>query len=230
MQAEAEWPRGMPMRGTGPESDLQPEFCERASSWWVRARWSDGRLVSPLDVGIPRLVRLVATLLAMCGVWLNGHAGLPVSLMVPYPIFTAALLVVAGAWCLAGSNCRRCRLADKAPSSLVASGRTLSPFGWWRAPRWPDGRHIADDRLANALAVLGSVLLLAAVWMLGRSGIPPTGIDTRWAPLSALLVLPACLTAVVTSARAISLPTPPELPATSGGQEPDRRSTESQRS
>lgn len=185
-----------------------PECC--APRWWRAPRWPDGRLVSPHDVGILWWVHLVVLLLAASGFWLLGQTGHPISATAPRAGPIAACMALASACCLAVSNVRRWRLAQTARSALLIGDRAVSACAapspmWWRVARWPDGRHVADDLIANTLAVLGLLSILAAAWVFGGSGILETGIDSRYGLLSAVLVLPASLTALVSSKRAMAL-------------------------
>ena len=170
-------------------------------------------------------MQLVGVLLAASGCWILGQAGLPVAVTAPRAALVTASMAVAASCCLVVSNARRWRLVHRQKSLLAVGDRTISGYAdssqhWWRVARWPDGRYVADDGIAYTLAVLGAMLGLATAWMSGASGIVETGLDARWARLSAVLVLPACLTAIATSRRAVSLAARSELPVEAGRSEP----------
>ena len=180
------------------------------STWWRAPRWPDGRLISPLDVGVPLWVLGIVVLLVAGAMWLLGQTGLPTSLTVPRAGLVLAVLAVASAACLVASNVRRWRLSQELWRSTVADDRAASAWAapslrWWRPARWPDGLYVADGLIANTLAVLGVCSILAAAWVFGGAGVIETGVGNRWGSLAPVLVLPASLTAFVTSRRAMTL-------------------------
>ena len=182
-----------------------------SSRLWRRARWSDGRTISPLDDGIPVWARLSAMLLGMAGFWLYGRFDLPLVGTMPDARLLGVTLAVAAIGCwLASNGCLRAVAARTFPSSVpdgedrYAVARPWSR--WWRPARWPDGRHVAtNDRLAAVLAVASAVLGITATWIFGRAGVPGIDVSGSWRRLGVLLFVPLLLLSYVSSRRIMDL-------------------------
>ena len=181
------------------------------TSVWRRARWPDGRLISPLDDGIPRWVRVIAFAPAIVGIWLVGQSGLPVSGTVPFAPLVLVALVVLAACCWLLSNARLWALTEAAPPAEV-EGRTArfaaSPVSHrlWRPARWPDGRRVGGgDWVAVTLTWAGVALVIAADWVLGSMDVAGIDIADRWASVAVLVSLPASLLAFVSNRRIVAL-------------------------
>ena len=49
----------------------------RCGSAWRRPRWGDGRLISPLDDGISKWVKIIVGCSTAAGFWLHGQVNRP---------------------------------------------------------------------------------------------------------------------------------------------------------
>ena len=182
----------------------------QGTSVWRRPRWPDGRLISPLDDGIPQWFRVVAFALGIVGIWLIGQSGRPFSATVPYAPLVLVSLLIAAACCWVVSNTRLWALPDAAPlavegeASRFAAG--LVSHRLWRPARWPDGRHVGGgDRIAEAFRWSSVALVIAADWVFGSVDVAGIDIGDRWAGAAVLLCSPVWLLAFVSNRRIVAL-------------------------
>ena len=177
------------------------------TSVWRRPRWPDGRLMSPLDDGIPPVVRVIVYALAFVGCWSYGQPGSVLNATVPFVPVVLVLLLIVALCCWLVLNGRLWALVDAALSPLVASDTSsFTPAPGlqrlWRPARWPDGRYVGGgDRIAQAAGSLGGLSLLAAGWVLGTMNVAGLVASSVWWSVGVLLCLPMILLSVVSSRR-----------------------------
>lgn len=183
----------------------------RRTSVWRRACWPDGRLISSLDDGIQKWIRVAAVASAIVGIWLFGQSGRPVSVTVPYAQLVVAALVVLAACCLLLANARLRALAEAAPSPGRRQNGSIRRWSGLaravRPVRWPDGRHVGGgDRISEAAIWLGVALMMAADWVFGRMNIAGIDLGDQWASrLGVVLCLLPVLLLIVSNRRIVAL-------------------------
>lgn len=181
------------------------------TSVWRRPRWPDGRLMSPLDDGIPPRVRVIVYALAFVGFWSYGQPGSILNATIPFVPVVLVLLLIVALCCWLVWNGRLWALVDAASSPLVVSDTpSFTPAPGlqrlWRPARWPDGRYVGGgDRIAQAAGSLCGLSLLAAGWALGTMNVAGLPASSGWWSVGALLCLPMILLSAVSSRRLTSL-------------------------
>lgn len=179
---------------------------EAGTSVWRRPRWPDGRLISPLDDGIPHWVRVLAIAPLFVWIWVLGQTAFPVPVTVPHAPMVLVSLLFAIACCWLESNRRFRELADASPPpaggeaprfDAATATQTL-----WPAARWPDGRHVGgDDRIAEALKWLGVSLGVAASWVFGSVYVAGADAGDWWTNMEWLLTVPVGILGFVSNSR-----------------------------
>ena len=182
----------------------------RRGSVWRPPRWADGRLISPLDDGISKWVKIIVGCSAAAGFWLHGQVGVPTSATVPHGRLVLWLLTVASVCLVLVSHARfralvACEWPSVAPEEETSYAAVRSPR-WWRAAQWPDGRYVGGgDLVATIAAVSGLALLIAAVWLSGQMSVPDFGLAYTWRHVGTLLYLPLGVMGFVSSRRSMAL-------------------------
>lgn len=191
-------------------ASLHSPSRERTTNWWSRPRWPDGRIISPLDDGIPHWVRFFATALLFVWVWILGRSGFPVAATVPDAPLVLVSLLLAAACCWLESTRRLWALVDASSPATEGDAPRFAAASdaprLWPSARWPDGRHVGGgDRTAEALKWLGILLTVAATWVFGSFDVAAIDVVDRWARLDWVLTVPMGILGIVSSSRVQAL-------------------------
>lgn len=180
------------------------------TSVWRRPRWPDGRIISPLDDGIPHWIRVLAVAPLMVWIWMAGQSGSLVSATVPDAPMVLVSLLIAAVCCWLESNRRFWALAEASPPAVVGDAQLLTAASdtrtLWPLARWPDGRYVGGgDRVAEVLKWFGLSLGMAAIWVFGSVDVAGVDIGHWWAGPGSLLTAPTAVLGWVSSTRVRAL-------------------------
>lgn len=124
---------------------------------------------------------------------------------------TGALLrLAASVGALLLVNARAHSLAGRGPRAVASVENVLfetdSSASRWRAARWPGGRYVAASGVVvYSAAFAAPVLLVLAIWVLGRMSAPDLGVSSGWGSLGSALMISLSWVGIVSSRRLTAL-------------------------